>query len=179
MAKCQKCSCLLPENSNSCPNCPKTQPSGKGSVKSGDNEVGKGIFEQVEVISSYTRAQAIEDGYLIDISNHPLTKEAGFKIPLAVTSNLWHKIEVPKDLEGLQDLNGRLWDVLFMAKLAFKSALIKSEEAARLVSFKVILLDSKKTLEKCEKEGKELKPIEVWLFFNEHEGFTLMLPEDH
>ena len=179
MAKCQKCGCLLPENNNSCPKCQETQLSADGIVKSGNNEVGKGVFEQGEVISSYTREQAIEDGYLIDITNHKLTKEAGFKVPLAVTRELWHKIEVPKDLEGMQDLKGRLWDVLFMARLAFKSALIKSEEAARLVSFKVILLDSKTTLERCEKEGKELKPIEVWLTFNEHEGFCLMLPSDY
>ena len=179
MAKCQKCGRLLPENSNCCPTCPKSQPSAKGIVKSEVSEDGKGVFEQGEVISSYTREQAIEDGYLIDISNHKLTKEAGFKVPLAVTRDLWHKIEVPKDLEGIQDLKGRLWDVLFMAKLAFKSALIKSEEAARFVSFKVILLDSKATLERCEKEGRELKPIEVWLTFNEHEGFCLMFPSDY
>ena len=179
MAKCHKCGCLLPENNNCCPKCQETQLSANGSVKSGKSEVGKDIFVQGEVISSYTREQAIEDGYLIDITNHELTKEAGFKVPLAITRDLWHKIEVPKDLEGMQDLKGRLWDVLFMAKLAFKSALIKSEEAARLVSFKVILLDSKTTLERCEKEGKELKPIEVWLTFNEHEGFCLMLPSDY
>jgi hypothetical protein len=39
------------------------------------------------VISSYTRAQAIEDGVLIDASN--MAREAGFKWPVALTTAAW------------------------------------------------------------------------------------------
>ena len=34
-----------------------------------------------EVIHSYTRQQAIEDGVLVDVSSTPEAKEAGFKAP--------------------------------------------------------------------------------------------------
>ena len=39
------------------------------------------------VIFSYTRAQAIADGVLIDATE--LAKEAGFRIPVAVTAGVW------------------------------------------------------------------------------------------
>ncbi len=41
-----------------------------------------------EVISSYTRVQALEDGELIDVSK--TAKEAGFVFPIAVTRNLFY-----------------------------------------------------------------------------------------
>ena len=40
-----------------------------------------------EIICSYTRAQAIKDGVLIDVSE--AAKEAGFKIPVAMTDTVW------------------------------------------------------------------------------------------
>lgn len=67
-----------------------------------------------DIIFSYTRKEAIEDGVLIDVSD--MAKEAGFKYPVAVTQMLWQTaIAVPKGLEGEQDEQGRLWDVLNMA----------------------------------------------------------------
>lgn len=67
-----------------------------------------------EVIYSYTRAQAIEDGVLIDVSERG--KEAGIKYPVAVTSAVWNEyVEVPEGMEAEgQSIDGRLWDVLFM-----------------------------------------------------------------
>ena len=65
-------------------------------------------------IFAYTRKQAIEDGVLIDVSE--MAKEAGFKYSTTLTSMLWQAaVAVPPDLEGEQDENGRLWDVLSMA----------------------------------------------------------------
>ncbi len=40
-----------------------------------------------KVISTYTRAQAIEDGVLIDPGS--MAKEAGFKWPVALTADAW------------------------------------------------------------------------------------------
>ena len=42
------------------------------------------------VISVYTRAQAIEDGILVDVSD--TAREAGFKIPVAVTRAVWNRL---------------------------------------------------------------------------------------
>ena len=66
-----------------------------------------------EVISEYTRAQAVEDGVLVDVSK--LAYEAGFKWPVAVTRAVYDRyIAVPEELKGQQDENGRTWDILWM-----------------------------------------------------------------
>ena len=67
------------------------------------------------VISVYTRAQAIEDGILVDVSE--TAREAGFRIPVAVTRSVWDRIiSLPQGYRGFQDERGRLWDVLWMAR---------------------------------------------------------------
>ncbi len=69
-------------------------------------------------VYSYTRAQAIEDGVLVDVSS--LAKEAGFTAPVAMTRTVWDSyVEVPPKTEG-QDEKGRLWDILWMCHLAAK-----------------------------------------------------------
>ena len=66
-------------------------------------------------ISTYTRAQAIEDGILVDVSD--TAREAGFRIPVAVTRTVWNRIiALPDGYRGFQDEAGRLWDVLWMAR---------------------------------------------------------------
>ena len=73
-----------------------------------NNNEGENIFG--EVIHSYTRAQAIEDGMLIDVSE--MAKEAGFRMSVAVTARVWAQcIEVPAKVQA-QDEMGRLWDVV-------------------------------------------------------------------
>ena len=67
------------------------------------------------VIFAYTRAQAIKDGILVDVSE--TAREAGFKIPVAVTRTVWDRIiALPEGYLGFQDERGRLWDVLWMAR---------------------------------------------------------------
>ena len=64
-----------------------------------------------EPISIYTRAQAIEDGVLIDVS--VTAREAGFKFPVAVTRTVWDGYVVPDSrARYYQDEMGRLWDIL-------------------------------------------------------------------
>jgi hypothetical protein len=73
-------------------------------------------------IASYSRAQAIDDGVLVDLSESDLAKEAGFIFPVAMTRMVWDKyVEVPDGVDG-QDLNGRLWDILWLLKLAIKKS---------------------------------------------------------
>lgn len=75
------------------------------------------FWKDAEVIHTYSRAEAIEDGFLIDVTS--VAKEAGFKIPVAVTSALWAEfVALPTEYRGCQDESGRLWDVLWMARYA-------------------------------------------------------------
>lgn len=70
-------------------------------------------MEAVEIISQYSRANAIEDGVLIDVSK--MAREAGFKVHVAITSELNSKLkDIPPEFYW-QDYNGRLWDLLNMA----------------------------------------------------------------
>jgi len=74
--------------------------------------------DKVEIISVYTRNQAIEDGFLVDVSD--MAREAGFKWPVAVTRSVWDEVvtPAPHDAQRGQSEKGRLWDVLWMARLA-------------------------------------------------------------
>ena len=66
------------------------------------------------VISVYTRARAIGDGILVDVSD--TAREAGFSIPVALTRTVWERlVALPKGYLGFQNEGGRLWDVLWMA----------------------------------------------------------------
>ena len=49
--------------------------------------------KDVEIISLYTRSQAIEDGFLVDVSD--MAREAGFKWPVVVTRRVWDEIVTP------------------------------------------------------------------------------------
>ncbi len=74
--------------------------------------------EQRVELSSFSRAQAIKDGFLVDVSK--VAKEAGFIIPVALTRTVWEAyVTVPEGVDG-QDEKGRLWDILHMAHLAAK-----------------------------------------------------------
>ena len=67
-----------------------------------------------EVIHRYTRAQALADGVLVDVSE--TAKEAGFAVPVALTQAVWAQyVAVPEGVE-CQDEAGRLWDVLWMSR---------------------------------------------------------------
>ncbi len=89
------------------------------------------MFAEDDLIYSYTRAQAIKDGVLIDVSE--MARGAGFKWPVAVTQAVWATIEnIPPKLQGLQDIQGRLWDVLWMLKVG-------SRRGGREIRYKLIM----------------------------------------
>ena len=73
------------------------------------------------IIFSYTRAQAIADGVLIDVTAH--AAEVGFKVHTVVTDHLYGEYVVPPaGLEGEgQSIEGRLHDLLFRTLLAAKA----------------------------------------------------------
>lgn len=63
-------------------------------------------------IHEYSRAQAIEDGVLVDVSE--TARQAGIRVPTAVTEAVWEQfVKVPQGVE-YQDEQGRLWDVIWM-----------------------------------------------------------------
>lgn len=84
-----------------------------------------------EPIYSYSRAQAIEDGVLIDITK--MAKEAGFSFPTVVTASVY---AIVRDETSTSDsVDGRLWDIVSIAKLAMKGARAGQDR----VNFNVII----------------------------------------
>lgn len=76
------------------------------------------LYENAPVIHSYTRAQALDDGTLIDVTE--LARDAGFTAPVAVTAAVWADCVAWDQSQEVapQDETGRLWDVLAMARFA-------------------------------------------------------------
>ncbi|MBC7303180.1 DUF6573 family protein [Nocardia salmonicida] len=73
------------------------------------------------VISSYTRADALADGTLHDLSD--LAREAGFLKPVHIAAHAWaDAVAWPHD-SGAQDETGRAWDVLMNAMRAIRISL--------------------------------------------------------
>ena len=75
-----------------------------------------------EIVSMYSTKEAVNDGFLVKVESKA-SKEAGIKFPVYLTRAVWDKyVEVPKGMEGEQDLSGRLWDILFMFAMAARRA---------------------------------------------------------
>lgn len=121
------------------------------------------------VIFSYSRAEAMSDGVLIDVSS--LAREAGFLWPVAVTDHLYSAYLVPPRplLDAGQSFTGRLWDVLSVLRFAIKASSPSSNE----LRFSVFFLQSPGSL-----------PVPVDLLSvagPDDDGspcLTIMLPED-
>jgi len=80
------------------------------------------FFSECDIIFSYTRAQAIADGVLVDLStDFPSDCGRLFKWPLACSAAVWSLIETTSaDSEVETALI--VWDVAYMALIAIKSA---------------------------------------------------------
>jgi hypothetical protein len=83
------------------------------------------LFEDMEVISAYSREDALRDGVLVDVS--ALAREAGIRYPVAVSAGVFAVLapwaqetagDVSKPVQGQplyglgQSFTGRAWDVL-------------------------------------------------------------------
>ena len=78
-------------------------------------------FDDMKIISTYTTKEAVADGYLVHVAATE-SQEAGIKDPVYLTRAVWDKyVEVPKGMESEQNLSGRLWDILWMFRIAAKS----------------------------------------------------------
>jgi hypothetical protein len=98
--------------------------------------------QSFEVISVYTRQQAIEDGILVDCEQAPMGKMRRqlLKWPLAMTATTFHRYVWPigEDASALpgQSLEGRFWDIVWMFHCA-----VKGMVSRRRISPEVLLFD--------------------------------------
>lgn len=78
-------------------------------------------FDNMTVISTVTRQDLIDMGDMVIVPD-ALRKEAGFKFEIGVTNNLWESAIALRgnDEENGQSIDGRIWDMLTMAKYAIR-----------------------------------------------------------
>jgi len=91
-------------------------------------------MEDFEIISSYTAAQAEEDGILVNVSD--LAAEVGIKWTTRISIGV-HQLCTPPKSNKIQSYTGRLWDVLFLAKRAITAAKNNNRPVSWLIAFKV------------------------------------------
>jgi len=132
------------------------------------------LFTADDIVSVYTRAQAIEDGVLVDVS----AKANGiWKFPVALTSAAWEDFVAWSDADTLrktwpQDEDGRLWDVLYMGAMAARKP---TNNQADRRSF---------TFTRVPREGASRRPVEVEALIHCGPGdngepvITIMLPHE-
>lgn len=113
-----------------------------------------------DTIYSYSRAQAIEDGVLVDLSLIGSIKQH-FKYPFACTDTVWSIIEKALEQPG-QDVSGICHDICTMAKLA-----LKGSDDAEQVLFEVIIATRTHKLKLHCGPGDTPAPV-----------LTLMLPNE-
>lgn len=70
------------------------------------------------VIYSYTREQAIEDGVLVDVCY--MSRQVGLKFHSAFTQAVWERYVKVPEAAPWQDESGRLWDILWMLRMAIQ-----------------------------------------------------------
>lgn len=75
----------------------------------------------MKIVYSYTTKQAVDDGVLVKIDSGILT-EIGIKFPVYLTSSVYRRyVEVPADAKDHQDIDGRLFDLLYMFAMTAKN----------------------------------------------------------
>jgi len=74
-------------------------------------------MQDTEVIHSYSREEAINDGVLLDATE--MAKEAGIRYPVAITRELWETyiLPDPRAEKHGQSWAARLWDVLSVFRM--------------------------------------------------------------
>jgi hypothetical protein len=78
------------------------------------------LFDDADLVHAYTRAQAIADGVLVDVS--ATAREAGIRYPVALTRAVWCRcVKVPPGVQCLDEA-GRLWDVVWMLRCAIRAS---------------------------------------------------------
>src|SRR4051812_49130370 len=118
-----------------------------------------------DLIFAYTRQQALQDGVLVDCSEH--AKELGFKIPVALTAETWARCVTVPDQCDWQDEPGRLHDVLWMLFVAIR----KQPQTSDVLHYIVLV----------QNDQRGPKPIELKAVCGPDDSgdacLTLMLPD--
>ena len=121
-------------------------------------------------VYTYTRAQAIADGVLLDVT--PVAQEAGFTCPVALTAGLWAKYGTQTPGED----HGTVWDILWMLRCAatgIRPVKVEDYTEGQIVWFKLSLTPK-------GKQKPELVTLKAIAEFGDDgkEIITILLPDE-
>jgi hypothetical protein len=113
---CGNCKRPVSKHRPWCQDVQTTKPTQAGDI------VDHPLLGPTELISVYSRREAIEDGTLVDCTQDPfddLNRNAGVRYDVAMTRPAFHRyVDVLEQFAGSQDIKGRYWDVIWMFSLA-------------------------------------------------------------
>jgi hypothetical protein len=100
-------------------------PSDQSNTPPPQKPLAQQLGEAPKIIYQYTRAQALADGEQVDVSK--TAREAGIRFPTFITRGVFNQcVAVPKGVTG-QDEAGRLWDVVWMLRIAVQKSQANSD----------------------------------------------------
>lgn len=125
-----------------------------------------------QVIYAYTRAQALADGVLVNVTEPAI--EVGFKLPVAITEALHSRLTPTRADQVIgQDYDARLWDALWLAAFTIRLA----DPATESVIFTIALME-------IEPKSGWLKKVDIRIKVvcgpgdEDEPVITIGLPED-
>jgi len=121
----------------------------------------------LELISAYTRDEALSDGVLVDVTD--TAREAGFLHSVALTRAAWELCVAlsPAAKRAGTDERGRLWDVLWMMRWAVGRSRGASQITFELLCVTTSVRPSRVALRSVVGPGDDGQPV-----------VTVMLPEE-
>ncbi|WP_067722792.1 DUF6573 family protein [Nocardia yamanashiensis] len=137
------------------------------------------MFEDAEIIHSGTRAQAIAEQLLRDVSE--LARERGFAAPVAITANAWRQaVAWPQEGKYGQSENARISDVLTAALHAFAYALVMCPEEGDLGTDRLPFTVHREAPDSADPTPSPVALLLHLGFGDEGEPvFTIMTPHDN
>jgi hypothetical protein len=121
----------------------------------------------LELISVYTRAEALADGVLVDVTD--TAREAGFLYPVALTREAWDLCVAlsPAAKRAGNDERGRLFDVIWMMRWAVGRSSGGPQVTFELLCVTTSVRPSRVALRSVVGPGDDGEPV-----------VTVMLPEE-
>ncbi len=121
------------------------------------------------VIYTYTRSQAIADGFQIEVTK--TAQEAGIRFPVFITRGVYEQcVAVPPGVTA-QDEAGRLWDVVWMLRFA----IIRSQPGTTRLPFALYVRNSDKHPARLTKLIATAGAVDV---DDPAPAITVMLPDE-
>lgn len=117
-----------------------------------------------DVISVYTRKQAMADGVLVDLTGLFPNDTRIYKHPVACTMTVWHMIQDACDKTG-EDAGVYVWDLCWMSNSP--TAIVKDEGDLRLFRCGIPINGKAKLFKIMVGPGDDYNPV-----------ITIMLPDE-